>query len=114
MPTTNFNAIMKNRAALVYAIQKKKLDIGLIIHNSIIHGFQIVIQGFAHPNLITELCQQTGVKWNNKDVRAPKAIMIIIQYSKLRMMTVRYLELLKLVLTVVSLELVLHKINLCI
>ena len=40
--------------------------------------------------------------------------MIIIWYSKFEMMTVRYLELLKLVLVVVSLELGLHKIDLCI
>ena len=40
LPLTNFSAIMKNRAALVYAIQKKKkINIGLIIQNSIIHGF---------------------------------------------------------------------------
>ena len=40
LPTTNFSVIMKNLAALVYAIQKKKkIDIGLIIQNSIIHGF---------------------------------------------------------------------------
>ena len=40
LPTTNFNDVVKNKAALVYAIQKKKkLDIGLIIQNSIIHGF---------------------------------------------------------------------------
>ena len=76
LPTTNFSAIMKNRAAFIYAIQKKKkLDIGLIIQNSIIHGFQTAIQGFAHPYLITELCQQAGVKWNKKEkVRASKAV----------------------------------------
>ena len=69
-------AIMKSRAALVYAImKKKKLDIGLIIQNSIIHGFQTAIQGFAHLHLITELCQQARVKWNKKEeVKGPKAV----------------------------------------
>ena len=44
LPTTNFSAVTKNRAAFVYTIQKKKkLDIGLIIQNSIIHGFQTMI-----------------------------------------------------------------------
>ena len=67
---------MKNRAALVYAIlKKKKLDIGLIIQNSIIHEFQTTIQGFAHPHLITELCQQERVKWNKKEkVKGPKVV----------------------------------------
>ena len=40
LPTTNFSVVMKHRAAFVYAImKKKKLDIGLIIQNFIIHGF---------------------------------------------------------------------------
>ena len=68
--------VMKHKAALVYAILKKnKLDIGLIIQNSIIHGFWTVIQGFAHPHLITELCQQAGVKWNKKkEVKGHKVV----------------------------------------
>ena len=58
---TNFNVIMKNMAAFVYAIQEnKKIDVEFIIQNSIIHGFQIGIQGFAHPHLIIELCKKYG------------------------------------------------------
>ena len=49
LPTTNFSAVMKMRAILVYAIQeKKKIDVGLIIQHSIIHGFDKGIQKFPH------------------------------------------------------------------
>ena len=59
-PITNFSAIMKNRLtlALLYAIQEnRKIDIGLIIQHSILHGFQYAILVFAHPYLITKLCK---------------------------------------------------------
>ena len=46
-PTTNFSGVMKSRAALVYAIQEGlKIDMGLVIQHSIIHGFKQGIQGF--------------------------------------------------------------------
>ena len=75
-PITNFSVIMKNQAALVYAIQEnKKIDIGLIIQHSILHGFETAIQGFVHPYLITELCRQAEIKWNKKkELRALKVI----------------------------------------
>ena len=67
---------MKIRAALVYAIMEgMKIDVGLVIQHSIIHGFDQGIQGFPHPHLITELCKNVGVKWNQKEeVRAPKGV----------------------------------------
>ena len=41
LPTTNHIVVMKSRAALVYAILKDmKIDVGLIIHHFIIHGFE--------------------------------------------------------------------------
>ena len=53
-PTTNVNAVIKSRAALVYAIiERMKIDMGLVIQHSIIHGFDQGIQGFPHPHLIT-------------------------------------------------------------
>ena len=62
-PTTNVSAVMKSRAALVYAIlEGMKIDVGLVIQHSIIHGFEQGIQGFSHPHLITDLCRDTGVK----------------------------------------------------
>ena len=75
-PTTNVSAIMKSRAALVYAIiEGMKIDVGLVIQHSIIHGFEQGIQGFPHPHLITKLCRNAGVKWNQKEeVRAPKGV----------------------------------------
>ena len=76
LPTTNHSAIMKSRAALIYAILKDmKIDVGLIIQHSIIHGFEKGIQGFPHPHLITDLCANVGVKWNVKEeVRKPKEV----------------------------------------
>ena len=73
-PTTNVSAVMKSRAALVYAIiEGMKIDVGLVIQHSIIHGFEQGIQGFPYPHLITELCRNAGVKWNKKEeVCAPK------------------------------------------
>ena len=67
---------MKSRAALVYAIlEGMKIDVGLVIQHSIIHGFEQGIQGFPHPHLIIELCRNAGVKWNQKEeVCAPKGI----------------------------------------
>ena len=54
-----------SRAALVYAIiEGMKIDVGLVIQHSIIHGFDQGIQGFLHPHLITEMCKNAGVKWN--------------------------------------------------
>ena len=75
-PTTNVSAVMKSRAALVYAIlEGMKIDVGLVIQHSIIHGFEQGIQGFSHPHLITELCRNAGVKWNQKEeVRALKGL----------------------------------------
>ena len=75
-PTTNVSAVMKHRAALVYAIiEGMKIDIGLVIQNSIIHGFEAGIQGFPHPHLITELCKNAGVKFNQKEeVKPPKGL----------------------------------------
>ena len=75
-PTTNVSAVMKSRVALVYAIiEGMKIDVGLVIQHSIIHGFDQGIQGFPHPHLITELCKNDGVKWNQKEeVRAPKEV----------------------------------------
>ena len=67
---------MKSRATLVYVIQEGlKIDVGLVIQHSIIHGFEQGIQGFLHPYLITKLCRNAGVKWNQKEkVRAPKSV----------------------------------------
>ena len=67
---------MKSRTALVYAIiEGMKIDVGLVIQNSIIHGFEQGIQGFPHSHLITDLCRNVGVKWNKKEeVRAPKGV----------------------------------------
>ena len=66
-PITNVSAVMKNRAALVYAIiEGMKIDVGLVIQHSIIHGFEQGIQRFSHPHLITDLCRNAGVKWNKK------------------------------------------------
>ena len=49
-PTTHVSAVMKSRAALVYAIMEgMKIDVGLVIQHSIIHGFEHDIQGFPHP-----------------------------------------------------------------
>ena len=75
-PTTNVSAVMKHRAALVYAIiEGMKIDIGLVIQNSIIHGFEAGIQGFPHPHLITELCKNARVKFNQKEeVKPPKGL----------------------------------------
>ena len=68
LPTTNHSAIMKSIVALVYAILKNmKIDVGLIIQHSIIHGFEKGIQRFSHPHLITELCNNVGVKWTTKE-----------------------------------------------
>ena len=68
LPTTNHSAVMKSRAALIYAILKDmKIDVGLIIQHSIIHGFEKGIHGFSHPHLITDLCANVGVKWNAKE-----------------------------------------------
>ena len=54
---------MKSRVALVYAIiEGMKIDVGLVIQHSIIHGFEQGIQGFLHPHLIIELCRNAGVK----------------------------------------------------
>ena len=40
-PITNVSAVMKSRAALVYAIiEGMKIDVGLVIQNFIIHGFE--------------------------------------------------------------------------
>ena len=62
-PITKFSLVMKNRAALVYFIlENKKVDVGLVIQHSIVHGFQIGIQGFANPHLIIELCRQARVE----------------------------------------------------
>ena len=54
---------MKSRVAFVYAIiEGMKIDVGLVIQHSIVHGFEQGIQGFLH--LITKLCRNSGVKWN--------------------------------------------------
>ena len=67
---------MKSRAALVYVILKDiKIDVGLIIQHSIIHGFEKGIQGFPHPHLITNLYANARVIWNaKKEVRKPKGV----------------------------------------
>ena len=76
LPTTNHSAVMKSRAALIYAILKDMtIDVELIIQHSIIHGFEKGIQGFPHPHLIIDLCANAGVKWNVKEeVRKSKGV----------------------------------------
>ena len=75
-PTTNVSAVIKSRAALVYAIiEGMKIDVELVIQSSIIHGFEQGIQGFPLPHLITDLCCNARVKWNKKEeVHAPKGV----------------------------------------
>ena len=51
------------------------MDVGLVIQNSILHGFEIGIQSFAHPHLIIELCHNAKVKWtSNEEVSASKGV----------------------------------------
>ena len=61
---------------MIYAILKDmKIDVGLIIQHSIIHGFEKGIQGFLYPHLITDLCANVGVKWNAKEkLQKPKGV----------------------------------------
>ena len=60
----------------MYPIQEgMKVDVGLVIQHSIVHGFEHGVQGLAYPHLITELCHNTKVKQTqNKEVRAPKGV----------------------------------------
>ena len=47
LPTTNHSVVMKSRAALIYAILKDmKIDVGLIIQHSIIHGLRRKFKDF--------------------------------------------------------------------
>ena len=84
---------MKSRVALVYAIlERMKIDVGLVIQHSIIHGFEQGIQGFSHPHLITELCRNARVKWNQKEeVCAPKGIIDDVVVVKIQSDTVEVL-----------------------
>ena len=41
----------------------KSVDVGLVIHRSILNALKIVIVGLPHPHLITELCKRVGVQW---------------------------------------------------
>ena len=61
-PTTNVSAVMKSRAALVYAIiEGMKIDVGLVIQNSIIHGFEVVFKGFRTHILLLNCVKIRGL-----------------------------------------------------
>ena len=64
MPTTNFNAVSKDRAGLTYAIQKgKSVNVGLVIQRSILNALKIAKAGLPHPLLIIDLCKEAWVQW---------------------------------------------------
>ena len=53
---------MKSRAALVYAIlERMKIDVGLVIQHSIIHGFEQGIQGFRIRILLQSCVAMLGL-----------------------------------------------------
>ena len=63
MPTTNFSAMAKDRASLTYAIQMGKfVDVGLVIHSSILNAQKIAKIGLPYPHLITKLCKRVEVQ----------------------------------------------------
>ena len=74
MPTTNFNIVAKDRAGLNYVIQKRKsVDVGLVIHRSILNALKISKAGLPHPHLVFELCKIAEVQWrDDKELLHPK------------------------------------------
>ena len=68
IPTTNFSTVMKERTGLVYAIESNRtIDVGLIIHHSILHGVTKDNARLYHPSLITTLCKVAGVVWSKSE-----------------------------------------------
>ena len=67
---------MKERAGLVYAIESNRtIDVGLIIHHSILHGVTKDNAGLYQPSLITALYKVVGVVWSkSEEIQQPKYI----------------------------------------
>ena len=64
IPTTNHNAVSKDRAGLTYAIQiDKSIDVGLIIQRYILKALKTPKAELPHPHLVFELCKAAGVQW---------------------------------------------------
>ena len=76
MPATNFSVVIKEKAALIYAIQTdKSINVDLVIQNLILHGVNIVAVRLYHPSLITELCKNVGLVWTqDEEVLQPKRV----------------------------------------
>ena len=76
IPTTNYSTVMKERAGLVYAIESNRtIDVGLIIHHSILHRVTKDNVGLYHPSIIIDLCKAAGVVWSKgEEIQQPKYI----------------------------------------
>ncbi|CAK9314354.1 unnamed protein product [Citrullus colocynthis] len=78
LPVAHTNSVTKERAILLYAIAtKRSVDVGKVIHKSICHIRKSgTAGGLGHSSLITALCKNAGVLWNeNEELANPKAIM---------------------------------------
>lgn len=77
MPTHHLSDVTRERAILLFAIvMGLKVDIGALIQDSIKKAIQSnTISGLPHPSLITHLCKQAGVQWQNDDItQSPMAV----------------------------------------
>lgn len=76
-PVTHYSDVNKDRAILLYAIVTgKSIDVGRIIQQSIRHSRRAsTTGGLGHPSLITALCREAGVTWQqDEELLHPKSL----------------------------------------
>lgn len=69
MPCQHMSDVINQRAALLFCIAKDySVDIGEVIYDSVLKGIEPgTTGGLPHPSLITALCRQAGVQWDEKE-----------------------------------------------
>ena len=86
MPSSHLSDVTRDRAILIYCIlSSKSIDIGSILHTSILHSVRGVSAGLYFPSLINVLRGKAGVIWGpNEAVIQPvhsmdKHMMVIVK-----------------------------------
>lgn len=69
MPETHYSTVNAERAILLYCIAtQKKMDVGEIIFEFMIHAAKLSRPKYAFPHLITDICKRAGVPSYNDEI----------------------------------------------
>ena len=89
MPSSYLSDVTSDRAILIYCIiTGKTIDVGSVMHSSILHSIKGVVVGLYFPSHVTTLCRKAGVIWSPNE----KVIQPVHAIDTRMMMTVKGLD----------------------